>query len=95
MGCRGICYKYKTNRGANDSYYTPDNPDKKFCSVCECKMLWPDTNCPCCGHRMRTKPRNYKLHNKILKIHRKENFADQLITIMIEPIQTPIPLIKS
>jgi hypothetical protein len=59
-------------------------------------MLWPDTNCPCCGHRMRTKPRNYKLHTKILSKYKKEDvssYADQLITIMIEPM--PVQLIKS
>lgn len=102
MSCKGKCYKYKTNRGANDSYYTEDNPDKKFCSVCECKMLWPDTNCPCCGHRMRTKPRNYKLHTKILAgriqhTPRKEDLREQqqLITITIEPMPVHMPLIKS
>lgn len=57
MGCRGICSEYsekKINPKGSGMY----NLGYKRCTVCECFMKREGKNCPCCGYRLRTKPKN-------------------------------------
>jgi len=63
MACKGICDRYKraSKKGSNQCYYSPEHPDNKFCSKCQCRMLWPEIKCPCCNFKLRTRPRNYKI----------------------------------
>lgn len=61
MGCKGLCTKYKALKPAG-----PDGQPsgaryikgQKRCQVCEIFMQWEGLWCPCCGYRLRTKPRN-------------------------------------
>ena len=43
---------------------------QKRCQACETYIQWNNFWCPCCGYRLRTKPRNSKSKQK-LKITRK------------------------
>jgi hypothetical protein len=62
MACRGICLRYKAQKPAVHAgrYIT----GQKRCQVCETYIQWNKLWCPCCGYRLRTKPRNSK--NKTL-----------------------------
>ncbi|MGB6532199.1 MAG: hypothetical protein WBF33_29185, partial [Candidatus Nitrosopolaris sp.] len=38
---------------------------QKRCQVCEVFLEWDGLFCPCCGNRLRTKPRNMKYKTKL------------------------------
>lgn len=50
MGCKGICGRY---RGA--PRYAQGS---KRCQICDMFVKWSGGWCPCCGYRLRAKPRN-------------------------------------
>lgn len=75
MVCKGICVKYKAKRPRNGHYAE----GHKRCQICELFMIWngdkDDPNsfwCPCCGYRLRTRPRNRKMKER-LREKRKNN----------------------
>ena len=58
MTCHGKCelyrgYRPKRNRGRYES-------GQKRCQHCDIFLQWAGLWCPCCGFRMRVKPRNRK-----------------------------------
>ena len=69
MSCKGICIQHRAQRptGSFGRYAT----GQKRCQVCALFMKWDGLWCPCCGRRVRTKPRNSKFKQK-LKTTRKE-----------------------
>jgi hypothetical protein len=64
MPCKGICIRHKGSRG-----YATGN---KRCNQCDlfikCEGLW----CPCCGYKLRTKPRHSKYKAKLRIKKQKE-----------------------
>jgi len=38
---------------------------QKRCQVCEIFLTWDGLWCPCCGYRLRTRPRNLKYKAKL------------------------------
>ncbi|HEU4605648.1 MAG TPA: hypothetical protein VFS46_05360, partial [Nitrososphaera sp.] len=38
---------------------------QKGCQICEIFIKWDGLWCPCCGYRLRTKPRNLKYKAKL------------------------------
>ena len=46
---------------------------QKRCQVCEIYLEWQGTWCPCCGYRLRIRPRNgkYKLILRIVEYQKK------------------------
>jgi hypothetical protein len=58
MTCQRICVHYKaaSNHYANGL---------KRCQVCQLFIKWNGLFCPCCGYRLRAKPRNFKLKSKL------------------------------
>jgi uncharacterized Zn finger protein (UPF0148 family) len=52
MPCKGICIRYKTP----SNHYTNGH---KRCKECELFIKWDGVLCPCCGHKLRTRPRNF------------------------------------
>ena len=64
MPCRGICLKLKAKKPLreNSGRYIAG---QKRCQVCEIFILWPEYFCPCCGYRLRTRPRNFKYKSKM------------------------------
>lgn len=56
MTCKGICTRYKAVRGRNtNSWY---KVGAKRCNVCEIFIKWETLWCPCCGYRLKCKPRS-------------------------------------
>ena len=51
MPCKGVCIRHK----ASSRYAT----GQKRCQVCELFVKWNGLSCPCCGYKLRTKPRNF------------------------------------
>ena len=51
MPCKGICICHK----ASSRYAT----GQKRCQVCELFIKWDGLSCPCCGYKLRTRPRNF------------------------------------
>lgn len=64
MVCKGICKRYKAIKPSSGSRY---GNGQKRCQVCEIFLEVTDRLfCPCCGYRLRTKPRNSK-HKESLR----------------------------
>ena len=61
MSCKGICYQYKASRTTDKFYYLNG---RKRCTECEIFLDWSRLHCPCCGHKLRTKPRNIKANER-------------------------------
>src|SRR5919197_3950686 len=59
MTCKGICIRHK----ALGRYTT----GHKRCQVCELFVQWDGLFCPCCGYRLRTRPRSMKFKIKLRK----------------------------
>jgi hypothetical protein len=53
MTCKGICIRHKAalNLYANG---------QKRCQICQLFIKWNGLSCPCCGCRLRTRPRKLK-----------------------------------
>ena len=70
MVCRGICSYHKAIRLYPGLRYSIG---QKRCNVCQIFINWQELWCPCCGYRLRTKPKNKKykynllLSNNIIK----------------------------
>ena len=66
MGCKGICCRYRAMKPAVGGRY---EIGQKRCQVCEMYVSWEGIWCPCCGYKMRAKPRNiiYKAKLRAVK----------------------------
>lgn len=62
MTCRGTCDRYKAKKPADGSGRYSSG--QKRCQECQIYILWEGMSCPCCGMRLRTKPRNLKYKDK-------------------------------
>ena len=58
MVCKGICVRHKALKPVGIGRYSTGH---KRCQICETFLKW----CPCCGYRLRTRPRNLKLKNEL------------------------------
>ncbi len=54
MVCKGVCNQYKAKWGTHQYRYASG---QKRCNVCELFVNWNGSHCPCCGMRLRTRPR--------------------------------------
>jgi hypothetical protein len=65
MACKGICVKYKATRPKrNASRYANG---QKRCQIYDIFIDYPSLFCPCCGYRMRTRPKSRKWYRKMLE----------------------------
>ena len=55
MPCKGICVQFKSNKPIHGGRY---KSGQKRCQVCEIYIMVDGLCCPCCGYRLRTRPRN-------------------------------------
>ena len=71
MNCKGICIHHRAQRpaGSFGRYAT----GQKRCQICAIFMRWDGLRCPCCGCRVRTKPRNSKFKRKLKTTRKKYN----------------------
>ena len=69
--CRGICENYRAFGPIVGGRY---EKGQKRCQICSVFVEWPGLHCPCCGYRLRTKPRasnlkkNMTYHKNIRRI---------------------------
>jgi len=61
MTCKEICHRYKTGKNNDGSRY---GNGKKRCNICEIFIECDGNFCPCCGNKLRTKPRSRKLRER-------------------------------
>jgi len=62
MTCKGICIRYKAQKPVGTGRYASG---QRRCQICEIFINWEGLWCPCCGYRLRTKPRNLKYKAKL------------------------------
>ncbi len=62
MTCQGICVRYKAQKPVGTGRYASG---QRRCQICEIFIKWEGLWCPCCGYRLRTKPRNLKYKAKL------------------------------
>ncbi len=63
MSCKGICSRYKAKKDTSGGWYKSNNR----CSHCCVFINFKGKYCPCCGFRLRVKPRN-KMYKEKLRI---------------------------
>ena len=68
MPCKGKCIRHRTF----GRYYATGN---KRCQHGNLFIKWEGLWCPCCGYKLRTRPRNPRLYEKLRKktLHELEN----------------------
>ena len=62
MTCKGICIRHKAQKPVGSGRYASG---QRRCQICEIFIKWDGLWCPCCGYRLRTKPRNLKYKAKM------------------------------
>ena len=62
MTCKGIWVRYKAQKPVGTGRYASG---QRRCQICEIFIKWEGLWCPCCGYRLRTKPRNLKYKAKL------------------------------
>jgi hypothetical protein len=76
MVCKGICIRHKALKPVGDGRYATG---QKRCQVCEVFLNWNGLWCPCCGYRLRTKPRNIKYKAKLHENKKVKEIQEQLL----------------
>ena len=62
MTCKGTCIRHKAvGKMAGGRYAN----GQKRCQVCDIFLKWDGLFCPCCGCKVRGKPRNIKWKEKL------------------------------
>jgi hypothetical protein len=69
--CKGICSRHKAFKPKKGGQRYAIG--QKRCQVCQIFIYWQNSFCPCCGYRLRGKPRNSKFKemmmlNPVIKI---------------------------
>lgn len=64
MACKGICSRFEATAIVTTGRYANG---QKRCRTCSVFIRWSGLRCPCCGHRLRTRPRNIKYKRKMMK----------------------------
>ena len=65
MGCKNICARYKAKGDFITGRY---RNGQKRCHICDLFIVWEGLWCPCCGYKLRSKPRNKKYKEKLRTI---------------------------
>jgi len=64
QGCKGICSRHRAIKPKyGGQRYTIG---QKRCQVCQIFINWQGLFCPCCGGRLRNKPRNKKFKEMMM-----------------------------
>jgi len=55
--CNKICLTYKVKKNSkNQSFYEIEGA--RYCQHCTIFIKWESSHCPCCGYRLRSRPRS-------------------------------------
>jgi hypothetical protein len=57
MACKGVCHKYRAVWISQTLRYASGH---KRCLGCDLYLKWDGLHCPCCGKKLRCKPRTGK-----------------------------------
>ncbi len=63
MICKGICETYQAKLHPRMGRYKRGD---KRCQICQIFIKWEGVHCPCCGTKLRTKPRG-RINKEILR----------------------------
>jgi hypothetical protein len=72
MSCKGICIQHRAQVRLGGRYAN----GQKRCQVCQIYIKWDGLRCPCCGCKVRSRPRNSK-SKKDLEVTRKSYSKDK------------------
>ena len=78
MVCKGICSRHKAIRPKTGQRYLIG---QKRCQVCQLFINWQGTFCPCCGYRLRSRPRNRKFKLTLRKAYKLKNCKNFLLNV--------------
>ena len=77
ISCKGICHRYKINKINGLGRYSTG---QKRCNECDIFIKWDGIFCPCCGCRLRLKPRSGKFKQKFFEtIQKREIMGRQYV----------------
>lgn len=65
MTCKGLCTRYRNTVPFYEGRY---RKGQRRCQHCAEFIVWDGLYCPCCGYRLRLKPRNPKARGKYLRV---------------------------
>ncbi|CAN5791246.1 hypothetical protein BH23THE1_BH23THE1_09950 [soil metagenome] len=64
MACKGGCVRYKAAPGGGGYTLRYAGGQKRY-QICQIYLDWPTNNyCPCCGNKLRIKPREGELKRR-------------------------------
>jgi len=66
MNCKGFCSEHAVKKPTTKGVGRYESGHKR-CSFCEVYLKWEGTCCPCCGIRLRSKPRYSIGRDKIIQ----------------------------
>ena len=93
MTCKGICVRYKAQKPVGTGRYASG---QRRCQICEIFIKWEGLWCPCCGYRLRTKPRNLKYKAKLrARVEADSIEAKAIAETQSEELAVPEATIKS
>jgi hypothetical protein len=93
MTCKGICSRYKAQKPVGTGRYASG---QRRCQICEIFIKWEGLWCPCCGYRLRTKPRNLKYKAKLrarVEAEAQEATGINSIDTVEETVQVEEPIV--
>lgn len=73
--CKGICKRHKIKKINGKGRYSLG---QKRCNECDLFIKWEGNFCPCCGCRLRLKPRNGKYKKKFFETIKKRDLELQV-----------------
>jgi len=62
VGCKGLCEQY---RGYKSNILGRYARGQKRCQMCDIFLNYEGIYCPCCGYKLRSKPRNSLFKEKL------------------------------
>ena len=66
MVCKNRCDRYKaTQCGFKNQRYVLG---QKRCNTCQVFVIWDGVYCPCCGYKLRAKPRRKETKERMRKM---------------------------
>jgi uncharacterized Zn finger protein (UPF0148 family) len=71
MPCKGICIHHKV--------VGPYANGHKRCKECGLFIKWSGLYCPCCGYKLRTRPRHSKYKEKLREQKRTEQAKEVIL----------------